>query len=563
MGQSLTRLIPEQLRAAHLVGFRRYLETNQRHTSWHLLELPGCHKDGSEVPLEISFGEFRSGSRRWFTGVIRDVSDRRRAQETLREARELIQTVFNTVPLAIWGIDLLGRVTFWNHTAESMFGWTEVEVRGQDLPVIPEGQRDEYEQWLSQYATGYRHVAIERKRLRKDGSSMDCEIWTAPLRSGVGGITGTIGVLADITERKQYQRALIEDERKFRKLFADNPQPMWVFDVETLRFVEVNAAAIAHYGYTRDEFLSMSVADIRLAEDMPAFLATLHSGADLQNAGEWRHVLKDGRIVTMQIAAHRMDLFGRGAILSLLQDVTDRKRAEEEVKKYVRQLARTNADLEQFAWAASHDLQEPIRMVITYTERFERRFSPLVPQEEKKALEVARDAALKIEMLVEGLRKYWQIQHHTLELKVLSLASALQMAITRIQPHLPAEASITWNDLPAIEADEDLIVQLFCHLIDNAVKFRSKAPARIYVSALETGQYWSISFQDNGMGFAQDYAERIFLIFQRLSRTSPGVGVGLSLCKQIMERHEGRISVTSQLGVGTTIYLEFPRRTKT
>lgn len=560
IGRPVTDLMPESLRAAHLTGFRRYLKTGQRHTSWHLLELPGLHKNGSEISLELSFGEFRDGTRRWFTGVIRDVSDRRRQQESLLEARELIQTVFNTVPLAIWGIDLMGRVTFWNRAAESMFGWRESEVLGGELPVIPEDQRGEYQQWLSQYATGFQHAALERQRLRKDGSLLECAIWTTPLRSAAGSITGTVGILADIAERKRYERTLSESEQKFRKLFADNPQPMWVFDVETLRFLEVNEAAIKQYGYTREEFLSMSATGIRLPEDVPAFFEALHGRTDLQNAGEWKHVLKDGRIITVQIAAHRMDLFGTHAVLSLLQDVSDRKRAEEEVKKYVRHLANSNRDLEQFAWAASHELQEPIRMVTIYTQLFERRFGRSVSPEGKQLLEFAREGAARMHSLVEALRSYWNLQHKTLALRAVSLNSVVQSAVTVLQPTLEAiKAVVTWDNLPSITADAELISELFFHLLDNSVKFRSESPLRIHVSARQSLTDWVIDIQDNGVGLEPEYAERVFRIFQRLSRNHPGVGIGLSLCKQIMERHDGRISLQSEAGRGTTVHLEFPR----
>ncbi len=550
VGQPITMLIPEPLRAAHLRGFQRYLDTNVRHTSWQLLELPGCHKSGSEVPLELSFGEFRDGARRWFTGVIRDVSDRRRAEESLRETRELIHTVFNTVPLAIWGIDLLGRVTFWNHAAETLFDWTEQEVLGRDLPIIPEDQLPEYRQWLSGYALGLPHVAVERKRKRKNGTLVDCEIWTAPLRSAAGAITGTVGILADITDRKRYQSELVEDELKFRKLFADNPQPMWVFVEHTLRFLEVNEAAVRHYGYTREEFLSMTLTDIRLPS---------RAQADRNESGEWKHLRKDGSIITVQVAANRIHLFGTSAILALLQDVTDRKHAEGELAKHVRRLARSNADLQQFAWAASHDLLEPIRMVTLHTQVFERQFGSGITAEGRQHLEFAREGAFRMKALVDALREYWDIQHRTLELKTVSLAASVRSALAALEPRAGSvELSVTWNDLPAIEADDRLVIRLMRELFENALKFRSTAAPAVHISAARTDDYWTVSLEDNGIGIEPAYIETVFRMFHRLSREHPGVGIGLSLCKQIMERHDGRISISSRPGAGTTVQLQFP-----
>lgn len=437
VGKPLTLLIPEPLRAAHLAGFQRYLETNERNASWALMELPGLHKNGSEILLELSFGEFQDGVRRLFTGVIRDVSDRRRALDNLHQARNLIKTVFDTVPLAIWGVDLLGNVTFWNRAAEALFGWSEDEVAGKLLPIVPEEQASEFQQWLGAYATGQHHAGMERKRLRKDGSLIDCSIWTAPLRSTTTAVTGTVGIVADITERK---------------------------------------------------------------------------------------------------------------------------RAEQEAARYVRYLGRTNADLQQFAYAASHDLQEPLRQVATHTEMFERRFGHLVPPEGRDYLSYAREGAFRIWALVDALRDYWNVQHKTLELRPVSLDTILQNAITGMQTKLSArEGAVTWDNLPVVCADEGLVTDLFAHLLDNALKFSPGKPV-IHVSAQADDKGCTVSVRDQGIGMESQYVEQIFRIFQRLSRNYEGVGIGLSLSKQIMERHEGRIWIESALNAGTVVHVQFPRR---
>ena len=437
IGKKLIILMPEPLRAAHLAGFQRYLETNERNVSWNLLEFPGLHKDGSEIWLELSFGEFHDGTRRLFTGVIRDVSERRRALDSLHQAKDLIKTVFDTVPLAIWGVDLLGNVTFWNRAAELLFGWSADEATGRQLPIVPEEQKPEFQLWLSAYATGQHHVAMERKRVRKDGSQIDCAIWTAPLRSAATAVTGTMGIVADITERK---------------------------------------------------------------------------------------------------------------------------RAEQEAASYVRYLGRTNADLQQFAYAASHDLQEPLRQVATHTQMFERRFGQLVPPEAREYLSYAREGAFRIWALVDALRDYWNVQHRTLELKPVSLDTILQNVITGLRARLTAlQGAVTWDALPVVCADETLATDLFSHLLDNALKFRSGQPV-IHVSAQADDKGWIISVRDNGIGMESQYAEQIFRIFQRLSRNYEGVGIGLSLCKQIMERHEGRIWIESALNLGTVVNVQFPRR---
>lgn len=437
VGKEVTMLMPEYLRPAHLVGFRRYLRTNQKRASWKLLEVTGLHKDGSEIPLELSFGEYLDETGRVFTAVIRDVSERRQVLENLHQARDLVKTIFDTVPLAVCGIDLLGNVTSWNPAAQSLFGWQEDEVMGKFLPIIPQEQLPEFRQWVDAYRTGQQHRAMERSRLRKDGTLIECAIWTAPLRSANSAVIGTVGILADITERK---------------------------------------------------------------------------------------------------------------------------RAEQEAASYLRYLGRTNADLQQFAYAASHDLQEPLRQVATHTEMFERRFGQLVPPEGREYLNYVREGAFRIWALVDALRDYWNIQHQTLALKAVSLDTVLQNVITDMRAQLTARQSeVTWDTLPVVCADEPLVTSLFHHVLDNAVKF-STGPAVIHVTAVTDEKGLTISICDNGIGIEPQYAEQIFRIFQRLSRNYPGVGIGLSLCKQIMERHEGRIWIESALNAGTVVKVQFPRR---
>lgn len=434
-GMPLTGLMPEPLRAAHLAGFRRYLETNQRHTSWQLLELPGLRKDGTEVPLELSFGEFRSGVERWFTGVIRDVSERRNAQEKLRETRELMQTVFNTVPLAIWGIDLLGRVIFWNRAAEAMFQWTEAEVRDRELPIIPDEQHEEFHELLGEYATGRQLAGYERKRIRKDGSAIRCSIWTASLHSAAGSITGTVGVLADITERK---------------------------------------------------------------------------------------------------------------------------RAEKETRDHLHYLARCQRDLEQFAWAASHDLLDPLRIAAEKADLLERLFASHLPEDGKQLVKELRSAAAWVKTLVNALREYWEVQHCALTRESVPLNSVLDRAVQILNAKLAASGGrVNRHDMPSVIGDPQLLVQLFTQLLDNAIKFRSSAAPQIDVSAEATAAGWTVRVEDNGIGMEPESGDRVFHLFHKPAPERSDAGIGLSLCKQIMERHGGSISIASQPGFGTTVYLEF------
>jgi light-regulated signal transduction histidine kinase (bacteriophytochrome) len=191
---------------------------------------------------------------------------------------------------------------------------------------------------------------------------------------------------------------------------------------------------------------------------------------------------------------------------------------------------------------------------------FERRFGNLVPPEGREYLNYAREGAFRMWGLVDALRDYWNVQHQTLALKAVSLDTVLQNVITEMRDRITAQqAEVTWDTLPVVCADEPLVTSLFRHLLDNALKFSSgQAVIRVAATTDDKGQ--TISMRDNGIGMEPQYAEQTFRIFQRLSRNYPGVGIGLSLCKQIMERHEGRIWIESALSAGTVVNVRFPRR---
>jgi PAS domain S-box-containing protein len=438
IGKPLTDLMPEPFRAAHVAGLQRYLDTGQRHISWKLVEFPGRRKDGSEVPLELSIGEMRSGPRRCFTGVVRDVSERRRAQDMLQESKQFAKTVVDTVPLAVSGIDLAGRVLFWNPAAEKMFQWSEAELRGRELPIIPEMERPEFKRLLSELAGGKQLTGVERSRLRKDGKLMICAIWTAPLRSAAGSVMGTIAVLANVTERR---------------------------------------------------------------------------------------------------------------------------RAEEQTRKHLQYLAGYQRELEEFAWAASHRLQDPASTTLAKADMAERQWAAQLPAEGQRILSETRIAAAHLHSLISGLAQYWDVQHKVLSTELVALESILDAAKTRLASELSShQAKVSCSELPAVTGDRELLLQLFIHILDNALKFRSRRNPEIHVSAESMPDGCIVRIQDNGIGMTHYDIDRAFQLFHRLSRQTPGIGLGLSLAMQSKKRHEGAIWISSQPDGGTTVYLMFKQR---
>jgi signal transduction histidine kinase len=234
-----------------------------------------------------------------------------------------------------------------------------------------------------------------------------------------------------------------------------------------------------------------------------------------------------------------------------------------ELKAIVEALERSNKDLEQFAYVASHDLQEPLRMVASYVQLLERRYKDRLDSDAKEFIAFAVDGATRMQKLINDLLSYSRVSTRGKEFKDTDSKSALDQAIDNLRMVIKdSGARITYDKLPEISSDESQLIQLFQNLIDNAIKFRSEKPPQIHVSVKGKGNEWLFSVADNGIGIDSQYAERIFVIFQRLHEREkyPGTGIGLAICKRIIERHGGRIWVESELGKGSTFFFTIPMR---
>jgi|GEM_PF-742372 len=369
----------------------------------------------------------------------------------------------------------------------------------------------------------------------------------------------------DITEKKLAEEALAISEEKYRLLFTNNPLPAWVFDIETLHFLEVNDAAILQYGYTSEEFLGMTLKDIRPPEDVSALLnerKILHQNTEIISHGDWRHQKKNGEIIVVDITSRSFEIKGRQARLVLAHDITNKILIEQELSKAnetlslrAMELTSSNRDLEQFAYVASHDLQEPLRMVSSFLQLLEKKYNGLLDETGKQYIHFAVDGAERMKKLILDLLVYSRagtskeistaINMNEIALEVISTFTfALQETGGKIVAH----------NLPTIIAVRTQMQQLLQNLVSNALKYRRDLPPSIEISCLEDDTHWVFRVTDNGLGIDSRFFEKIFIIFQRLHNKTQysGTGIGLAICKKIAERHGGSIYLESEPGVGST-----------
>ncbi|MGJ3247379.1 MAG: PAS domain-containing sensor histidine kinase [Elainellaceae cyanobacterium] len=227
------------------------------------------------------------------------------------------------------------------------------------------------------------------------------------------------------------------------------------------------------------------------------------------------------------------------------------------------ELARSNADLQQFAYVASHDLQEPLRMITSYLQLIERRYKDQLDDDANDFIDFAVEGATRMQTLINDLLSYSRVGTRGKSFEQTDVGTCLKRALVNLKMAIDENnATITYDEMPQIMADETQFTQLFQNLISNAIKFRGAHPPRIHIQAQRRHDDWLFSVQDNGIGIEPQYAQRIFMIFQRLHARNeyPGTGIGLAICKKIVERHNGHIWVESELGKGTTFFFTMSDR---
>jgi PAS domain S-box-containing protein len=416
----------------------------------------------------------------------------------------------------------------------------------------------------------------------------------------------TVSLLADlawdIVERKRVEEALQEREQFLSNIFESIQDGITILDSD-LNIVRTNPTIERWYSHTMP-LVGKKCFDAYHRADHPCetcpILQTLETGKTtcevVPRKGAEGHI--DG---WLELYAFPLTAPVSGQVIGVIEyfrDISDRKKAEEalrasedryraeleqqieertsellvtneqlrneitERKEVESELARSNAELQQFAYVASHDLQEPLRMISSYVQLLQRRYKDRLDEDADEFMDYAVDGAKRMQGLIQGLLQYSRVGTHGNPFESVDCNAVLDKALTNLKM-LMAEsgAEVTHDPLPTLSADSTQLLQLFQNLIDNACKFREDTFPRVHVSARLDCGHWLFYVRDNGIGVDPDYAERIFVIFQRLHGRGeyPGTGIGLAICKKIVERHGGRIWVESQLGVGTTFFFTIPQ----
>jgi PAS domain S-box-containing protein len=564
IGQKVKNIIPEGF-AERLIadGTRSAAEALAQQIGTGI-ELIARRKDKTEFPIEIMLSPLESAEGTLVTAAIRDISVRRAAEKHLAQMEGRYRGLLEAAPDAMVVVNPAGEIVLLNVQAEKQFGYQRDELVGQKVKnIIPEGfaerliadgTRSAAEALAQQIGTG-----IELIARRKNRSAFPIEIMLSPLESAEG--TLVTAAIRDISVRKTAEKHLAQMEGRYRGLLEAAPDAMVVVN-QSGAIVLLNVQAEKQFGYSRDELVGQKVKNIipeGFAERLVADALRSVEDALAQQIGtgiELNGKRKNGSEFPIEIMLSPLESAEGILVTAAVRDITARKQAEANLLNKVEELNRSNEELGQFAYIASHDLQEPLRMVASYTQLLSRRYKGKLDSDADEFIAFAVDGASRMQRLIQDLLAYSRVGTKGRDMVEISSEEALQQALINLRGAIEEKGALVTHDtLPPVIADDMQLIQLFQNLVGNAIKYQRSGVPRVHITAVKNGaKKWTFSVKDNGLGIDPQYFEKIFGMFQRLHKREEfaGTGIGLAICKKIVERHGGSISVESQPGQGST-----------
>ena len=535
------------------------LEAAKRGEPARIFDTVRLDRDGHKIAVSSSASPIRDrhGNVVGVSLMSRDITERKLVEDRFRLAVE-------SSPNAVVTVDAQGRIVLVNGETERMFGYNRDELIGRSVDLlVPERFRaahpDHRKAFMRHPETRAMGGGRDLYGLRRDGTEFPVEIGLRPIETPDGAMV--MSAIVDITERKQA-------EERFRLAVESSPSGMVMVDSQG-RIVLVNAEAERLFGYKRDELLGQSTELLfpeRFRNLLPHLRPTFQALPEARPMGaglELYGLRKNGTEFPIEIGLNPIKTSSGAFVLSAIVDITERKRTENELVQQTRELARSNSELAQFAYVASHDLQEPLRTVASYTELLEHRYGDRLDEDARTYIKFARDGAVRMQRLLEALLAYSRVGTRTREPISTDAGRALDHALDALKAAIDeAGAKIVRGKLPAVMADPTQLAEMFQNLVGNGVKFRGKIAPVVEIGARRRDSAWVFSVRDNGIGIESVDFDRIFQVFQRLHTREeyPGTGIGLAICRRIAERMGGTVWVESEPGKGSTFFFDVPDR---
>ncbi len=529
--------------------------------------------DGEIRDVDVYSGTIIINGENLLYSIIHDITRQMEVENALRESEERFRLIFDQSPIGDTIVDLNYQTLRVNNALSNMLGYSKEELLSMEFTEYTHPEDlDINLHYLQQLKDGkIDGFELEKRYIRNDGEIVWAHLHISIVKNQLNEPVYILTRIEDITERKKMQLSLQISEEKYRTLYETMTQGVIHQDSEG-HIISANPAAerilgLNHYNM-QGEISNYHCKAVH--EDGTDFPIEAHpSTIALKTGKKVRNVVMG--IFNPQkekyywLNVNATPLFKPGEdkpfqAYITFEDITETIEAQKLLKETLVELRRSNFDLEQFAYVASHDLQEPLRMVASFTQLLEKQYSDKLDETALEYINYAVDGARRMQALIHDLLAYSRVTSHQDDFTENNLEEIIDEVLYNLELVIDeSKAIITWDPLPIIKSDRVQMKQLFQNLIGNAIKYNNKKPY-IHISTEKDDDYWVFGVSDNGIGIKSEEYERVFQVFKRLHTNEEyaGTGIGLAICQKIVERQGGRIWVESELGRGSTFYFTIP-----
>ena len=566
IGKTVKEVLPELETQGFFEILDTVYQTGETFTANEMLVKLDRDGDGKLIDVYLNFiYQAHKDANNNIDGILffgNDVTEQVLSRKKIEESEKMYRDLIHKLPVATYSCDVDGRIVLYNKAAVALWG-REPEL-GKDLWHhswnINDDKKSSATLNLCSMAKALKEGdPIFKEEIiikRPNGDKRWVLPYPVPFRDTEGQITGAVIVLADITEMKQAEKKLRKSEKKYRYLFDNNPMPMWVIDLVTFKFLDVNKMAIMKYGYSREEFLAMTALDIRPNDEKISFIKSndiSKINESNYNRGKWNHLKKDGTIFTVEIIAHDIMYEGTPARLILSNDITDRTKAEINLEKRNRELIKTNSELDRFVYSVSHDLRSPLTSILGLVNFIE---TESQETDTLKHAKLIRSSINRLDEFIKNILNYSRNNRTGLGVQQIPLNEMVLDVLDSLQCMKNAKGiryDVQINEQQPFYTDRLRLSTILKNLISNAIKYHKKEETDRFVKIIGYSDLENLhlSIIDNGIGIAPAYHQKIFDMFFRLSGKD-GSGIGLYIVKDAVEMLQGTIEVQSEKEAGTT-----------
>lgn len=518
--------------------------------------------------------------------VFMDISERKLDGDKLRAQNEFTKLVIDSLTHPFYVINVQDHTIAMSNTAGSAMGEGMTCYAVSHRKTMPCGG-EEHACPLEEVKRTKKPALVEHIHYDREGNPRNMEVHCYPIFDTEGNVVQVIEYSLEITERRRAEEMLRQSEEKYRTLYDSSSDAIMLLDEKG--FFDCNDSTLRIFGFSKKEDFTKvhpsQVSPPYQPDGVDSLTAANKKIAEAFRKGtnqfEWVHRKKNGEDFFADVLLTAFNFKGKQVLQATVRDISERKKADEELRKarnelemrvrertselaqLLEELKRSNAELEQFAYVASHDLQEPLRMVASYVQLLERRYKGRLDPDADEFIAFAVDGAKRMQDMINSLLQLSRVTTRGKPFEPVDCNTILDQV--RFDMRITIEEScaiISHDPLPTVYADASQLDRVFQNLIGNAIKFRDEAHPRIHIGVERKENEWIFSVKDNGIGFELKQSNRLFMMFQRLQNGAkyPGTGMGLAICKKIIERHGGRIWAESEIGKGSIFYFTLPKR---